>query len=169
MRTTVIPAQITTVEDKIAGNLNLTQIILLLVSLFVATFIYATFPQKLSFSMFKIVLIVIQFFFFVFLSLRIKGKVVINWLIILSGYYLRPGFYVYSKNDAYLRDISYIADLEQKKAVKAVKASVKKTKAQTIAIPDFLGVEKILGVHRDKLRFKFDKNGGLDAIWQIKS
>jgi hypothetical protein len=39
MRTTVIPAQITTVEDRIAANLNLTQIILLLASLFVATFI----------------------------------------------------------------------------------------------------------------------------------
>ncbi|MDO8618594.1 MAG: PrgI family protein [Candidatus Daviesbacteria bacterium] len=168
MRTTVIPAQITTVEDKIAGSLNLTQIILLLVSLFVATFIYATFPQRLSFSMYKIIFIAIQFFFFVFLSLRIKGKVVINWLFILSSYYLRPGFYIYSKNDTYLRDISYIAGLEPKKAAAAA-ATVKKTKAQTTVIPDLLGVEKILGVKKDRLSFKFDKNGGLDAIWQVKS
>jgi len=29
MRTTIIPAQITTVEDKIAGSLNMTQILIL--------------------------------------------------------------------------------------------------------------------------------------------
>ena len=53
MRTTVIPAQITTVEDRIGANLNLTQIVLLLASLFIATFIYATFPPKLVISFFK--------------------------------------------------------------------------------------------------------------------
>ncbi len=166
MRTTVIPAQITTVEDKIAGNLNLTQISLLLVSLFVATFIYAVFPQKLSFSMYKIVLIAIQFVFFVSLSLRIKGKVVLNWIFILSSYYLRPGFYIYSKNDVYLRDISYIKDLEEKKAIQVEKAPAKKT--QIAVIPALLGVDRILGIQKSKLSFKFDKNGGLDAIWQVK-
>ncbi len=169
MRTTVIPAQITTVEDKIAGNLNLTQIVLLLASLFVATFIYATFPQRLSFSMYKIIFIAIQFFFFVFLSLRIKGKVVVNWLFILSSYYFRPGFYIYSKNDAYLRDIPYLAELEEEKAIKVAKAEAKKTKSQAVIIPGLLGVDQLLGVRRDKLDFKFDKNGGLDAIWQVKS
>ena len=41
MRTTVIPAQITTVEDKIAGSLNLTQILILMIPVFWATIVYA--------------------------------------------------------------------------------------------------------------------------------
>ena len=169
MRTTVIPAQITTVEDKIAGNLNLTQIILLLVSLFVATFIYAVFPQRLHFSIYKIVLIGIQFFVFVALSLRVRGKVVLNWLFILSNYYFRPRFYVFNKNDIYLRDIIFPQQPLQKKAYKTQTAkALRKDKSQTISITDLGQLEKILIAHRDKLGIKFDKNGGINAFWQAK-
>lgn len=171
MRTTVIPAQITTVEDKIAGNFNLTQIVLLLVSLFVATFIYAVFPQRLHFSIYKIVLIIIQFLIFILLSLRIRGRIVLNWLFILSSYYLRPGFYIYSKNDTYLRDMSYLTELEKKKAVKTQKAFSKKSKfnSPAVFISDLSRLERLLlRANRSRLSFKFDKNGGMNAIWQIK-
>ncbi len=105
MRTTVIPAQITTVEDRIAANLNLTQIILLLASLFVATFIYAVFPHRLSLTFYKYPLFVINFIVFITLSLRIKGRVVLNWLFVLSTYYFRPRYYVFNKNAITLRNI----------------------------------------------------------------
>jgi hypothetical protein len=39
MRTRVIPAQITTVEDRIAGNLNLTQILLLMIPVILGTYL----------------------------------------------------------------------------------------------------------------------------------
>lgn len=40
MKTTVVPAQITTVEDKIAGSLTFTQIIMLVIPLLTSTAIY---------------------------------------------------------------------------------------------------------------------------------
>lgn len=168
MRTTVIPAQITTVEDKIAGNLNLTQIILLLLSLFIATAIYAVLPQKLSFTAYKIPLVIIQFIFCIALSLRVRGKVVLNWIFVLSSYYLRPRYYVFNKNDAYLRDI--ILPLSQmKKAVKTHKAlSKRQAKSDTISIVDLAHLEKLLTTHRAKLNIKFDRNGGMNAVWQTK-
>lgn len=46
MRSTVIPAQVTTVEDTIAGNLTITQIMLLIAPVLLSTAIYAVVPGK---------------------------------------------------------------------------------------------------------------------------
>jgi len=39
------------------------------------------------------------------LSLRIKGKIVIHWLSILIRYNLRAKYYIYNKNESYLRTL----------------------------------------------------------------
>src|SRR3990167_3060130 len=144
MRTTVIPAQITTVEDKIAANLNLTQIVLLLASLFIATFIYATFPPKLGFSIYKIPLFIITFLTCGILALRIKGRVVLNWLFILSAYYLRPRYYVYNKNDLTARNIEFVPKPAKPKTVRAKAVKAKGTKSRTLSISDLIRMEAIL-------------------------
>ncbi|OGE78057.1 hypothetical protein A3J19_01100 [Candidatus Daviesbacteria bacterium RIFCSPLOWO2_02_FULL_41_8] len=165
MRTTVIPAQITTVEDKIAGNFNLTQILLLLASLFIAVGIYAVLPARLHFSVYKIPLIIAGFFVCCTLALRIKDRVVLNWLFILAGYYLRPAYYVSDKNDVYLRDI-VLEPILKKKAKKAVRLNrAGNEKEAPMFDPD--SVERILGISRAKLSFKFDKEG-INAVWQAK-
>lgn len=165
MKTTVIPAQITTVEDKIAGNLNLTQIMLLLASLFIAVGIYAVLPARLHFSVYKIPLIIAGFLVCFTLALRIKDRVVLNWLFILAGYYLRPAYYVADKNDIYLRDI-VLEPVIKKKVRKAHRLSkAKNEKEVPMFIPD--NIERILGISRAKLSFKFDKEG-INAVWQAK-
>ncbi len=116
MRTTVIPAQVTTVEDKIAGNLNLTQIMLLLAPVLINTGIYVILPEAMHFSIFKIILISIIFIVFILLSLRIKDRVLLNWVAILAAYFLRPHLYVFNKNSSYLRDIP--VESKQKKSRK---------------------------------------------------
>lgn len=165
MRTTVIPAQITTIEDKIAGNLNLTQIVLLLMSLFSAVLIYAVLPQKVSFTLYKIPLIVISMLTFCVLALRVKNRVVLNWLVLFASYYFRPTFYIANKNDLYLRDV--ILDLPIKNKVRK-SVSLKKAKSEK-KVPVFNpeNVERILGIPRARLSFKFEK-GGLNAVWQVK-
>lgn len=165
MRTTVIPAQITTVEDKIAGNLNLAQILLLLGSLFIAVFIYAVLPAKLQFSLYKLPLIILGFITCATLALRIKGRIVLNWLFILAGYYLRPGYYVANKNDIYLRDVilTPVAKRKDKKAGSPAKVK------QEAKVPKFdpRSVERVLGISRNRLSFRFDREG-LNAVWQVK-
>jgi hypothetical protein len=105
MRTTVIPAQITTVEDKIAGNLNFTQISILIIPVFWTMLVYEIFPPYSFFVIYKLPLILIVLAICVILSLRIKGKVVLNWLIVLIKYSLRPKYYLFNKNDTYLRTL----------------------------------------------------------------
>ncbi len=105
MRSTVIPAQVTTVEDTIAGNLTLTQIILLIMPVLLSTAVYAVMPERLVLSTYKIPLIVILFAVFVVLALRIKGRIVLSWLSVMAIYYFRPHIFVFNKNTIYARNI----------------------------------------------------------------
>lgn len=99
MKTVVVPAQITTVEDKIAGNLTLPQIVLLVFSLVVGAGIYAAIFPKLHFNAVKIVLIGMEFSFFGGLALRYNGKILGEWLVIYLRFRSRPRRYIYTKND----------------------------------------------------------------------
>lgn len=162
MRTTVIPAQITTVEDRIAANLNLTQIILLLASLFVATFIYAVFPHRLSLTLYKYPLFIIDFIVFITLSLRIKGRVVLNWLFVLSTYYFRPRYYVFNKNDIVLRNV-VMPVFQTKKKTKAIAHSKETIVVEKIKLAEQMVVENILNNPNAKISFK---KGGVNVYVQ---
>jgi len=105
MRSTVIPAQVTTVEDTIAGNLTLTQIILLIMPVLLSTAVYAVMPERLALTTYKIPLIIALFTIFVALALRIKGRIVLSWLSVMAIYYFRPHIFVFNKNTVYARDI----------------------------------------------------------------
>ena len=96
MRTSIIPAQITTVEDKIAGNLNMTQIGILMVPVFLGTAIYCFFPPFMHFAIYKVVVVAFIVIVALLLALRIKGKVVLNWLVILLRFFTEGLAYVSS-------------------------------------------------------------------------
>lgn len=157
MRTTVIPAQITTVEDKIAGNLNLTQIVLLLASLFMATFIYAVFPPRLAFSVYKIPLFLVTFIIFGTLALRIKGKVVLNWLFILAEYFLRPQYYIFNKNDLTTRDIQYVLKPARAKVFHAKAVKEKEAKSSRLSIAEMVRLETMLANPKNSFTLRFKK------------
>jgi len=98
MRTTVIPAQITTIEDRIAGNLTLTQILLLITPVFITTVVYILVPTQMAFTLPKIVLTCILSLISITLSIRIKTRLILEWVMIISAYFLRPRIFVYNKN-----------------------------------------------------------------------
>ncbi len=105
MRTTIISAQITTVEDKIAGNLNLTQIILLCIPIFASPLLYMYLLPSMKFSWYKVVLLTCIALPSVVLSIRIKGKIMLEWFAVLVRYTIRPRFYVFDKNDTTCREL----------------------------------------------------------------
>ena len=159
MRTTVIPAQITTVEDKIAGNLNLTQVFILMVPVFFGTAVYVLTPPFFRFAIYKIAVISIVTLISLLLSLRIKGKVVANWLGVLLRYNLRPKYYVFNKNEAYLREV-YLP----KTAVKLHKKAVVKNNARANSknfIKDVSKLERYLKNPKYALTLKPNRKGGV--------
>ncbi len=114
MKTKVIPAQITTIEDKITNNLNLTQLFLLVAPILFGISFYTVMPVKFRFTTYKIPFILIAFIVFPVLSLRVKGRVLINWLILWFTFLLRSHIYVFNKNDLYLREVLFETEKKQK-------------------------------------------------------
>lgn len=164
MRTTVIPAQITTVEDKIAGSLNFTQILLLMVPVFWITFVYAIFPPKLHLMWYKIPLALIVLLVCLVLAVRIKEKIVLHWLLVILRYSLRPKYYLFNKNDSFSRDM----DLPiEKKARKYKVEAVKKQKENTnFGIAELVYLENLVKEKNYSLSFKNTKKGGLNVVFE---
>lgn len=104
MKTAIVPAQVTTVEDKVAGNLNLTQLILIASPVFIGGVLYALLPPSFEIATYKIVTMTILFSVFALLAIRIKERLLLMWLVIFFRYNSRPRYYVLDKNDLYLRN-----------------------------------------------------------------
>lgn len=170
MRTTVIPAQITTIEDKIAGNLSLTQILILMVPVFWTAIVYTLLTPAMKLAWYKFPLILIVLFICLTLSLRIKGKVVLNWLIVLLNFNVRPKYYLFNKSDTFSR----IIDLPvfEKKQIKLFKEkAVTKEAPKTVPnfnVSDFVRLENFINNSDYSLSFKSKKGGVNVAFEQIK-
>ena len=160
MKSTVVPAQITTVEDKIAGSLNFIQIILLVFSLIIGTAFYGLIPPKLHLSTLKIILLIAEFAVFGLLALRYKGRILADWLVIYLRYKARPRIYIFTKNDPQSRE--QFADIkimqkEKTPLVATVKKRIKNNKL--IDHPIFENSGSIISI-------KPSKKGGFDVEYQ---
>jgi len=160
MRTTIIPAQITTVEDKIAGNLNFTQLILLVIPLIINCLVYTLLPERMHLNQYKTVLMLTSFFIFGILAFRVRGKILINWLILIIQYNLRPKYYIFNKNDLSGRKIEITLD---KKEANANKTKVTITR-EASAFSDLANLEKLLTKKTASIRFKPNKGGIYVAV-----
>ncbi len=167
MRTTVIPAQVTTIEDTIAGSLNLTQIALLLSSLFVITFMYAVFPKPMMISYYKVILFIITFAIFGGLAVRIKGKIVLSWFFVLSAYYLRPRYYVFNKNDLTTRNFELFVKKPSPKVSHRKAANEKKAERKVLAVGEMIQAENIFNNPNNSLSLSFKKGGLNVAVKEI--
>lgn len=166
MKTTIIPAQITTVEDTIAGNLNLTQILLLLGMLFYITFVYAVLPEKFHFTGYKIPLIIFGSIFIGIFALRIKGRIVLSWFMVLARYFLRPGHYLFDKNTTYLRQTTPPLLQDEKTPATISTAHAKKQHNYHLSFPDMIKIEGVIRKQKTKFRFRFGTNGGMHVSVQ---
>jgi hypothetical protein len=162
MRTTTVPAQITTVEDKIAGELNIMQLLLLVAPVFGSAAIYVGLPPFFASAPFKIVIIVCLFVVFGTLAIRIKGKIVLAWLMILVRYNARPRYYLFNKNDTYMRDIP--KPEVQQEAVKKVEAKKAEPAPQPrLSTADLVQIEQLITNPEANLHFRTDKKGALSV------
>lgn len=103
MKTTVVPAQITTVEDKVAGNLSFTQLLLLVTPVFIDGAIFTLLPPLFNFSILKLMICIVVALACMTLAIRIRGKILLTWMVVIATYKIRPKFYLFNKNDMYLR------------------------------------------------------------------
>ena len=169
MKTAIVPAQITTVEDKVAGNLSLSQLLLLAAPVFIGSAIYIIFPPSMGAAMYKLVILTVLVVGFSLLAIRIKGRILLLWLITIVRYNLRPRFHVFNKNDAYLRDTSTEVLPQDRE-----EQSIDDLGGDHILIPvlstrETVLLEGIIANPQAKLHFLTDRKGALRVrITEIK-
>lgn len=154
MRTTIIPAQITTVEDKIAGSLNMTQILILMFPVLWTALIYILFAPTMKLVPYKLGLIGVVIMVCLILVIRIKDKIVAEWLGVVLRYQFRPKYWLYNKNDIANRiiDIPDIPDIaiSKRKTTKKI-SSDQKTE---INISDLVRLEQLIESGKVAVRYQ---------------
>lgn len=159
MKVTVVPAQVTTVEDKIMGTLGLSQLLLLIAPVFIGGGCYIFLPPFSDFHPYKYLLVGVLAVLCILLAIRIKGKLVASWIVVLLRYNLRPRLYVFNKNTAMFR--------EQYEDVTPTEETTTKKETETnYHIPklDFHTAAKVRDLIDNperRLRFESTKKGGL--------
>lgn len=113
MRTTIVPSQITTIEDKVAANLGLSQVLLLITPVFGGSGIFVILPPFFNYATYKIVLIAAVALVCGMLAVRIKGRIVLLWALAILRFNLRPMYYVFDKNSVCSRDLNTSAPSEE--------------------------------------------------------
>lgn len=168
MRTTIIPAQITTVEDKIAGNLNLTQIILLLIPIFSGSAIYILFPPFSEYALYKLIVILCIAAVSCGCAIRFKEKMVLQWIGILVRYSNRPRYYLYNKNDLFLRENSN-TKLSEEKTIAAKHIHKINESKPANSLKERIKLDLLIDNPKANISFKPTRKGGMYvSISEIK-
>lgn len=161
MRKTVVPAQVTTVEDKITGNLGLSQLVLLVLPVFGGSALFVALPPFFSYATYKVVLIVCFAVLCGTLAIRIKGKILLMWLVVILKYNLRPRYYVIDRKSSYLREEAVPIKLEVNKEDTENKPV--RTFNPSLAVHELVEVEKLLTNPDANLQLRTNRKGELSV------
>jgi len=168
MKATIVPAQVTTVEDRVAGNLGFSQLILFIAPVFGGSLLYAVLPPVMGASLYKIIFISVLTVTSAVLAIRIKGKIVLLWLVVLLKYARRPKYYLFDKNSTSFRE-----DYPEP-PVKTDDEPASTKDLEPVALP-LLNVKERLLVHEAlddplcRVEFGATKKGGLNVrVYEVQ-
>jgi hypothetical protein len=159
MKVTVVPAQVTTVEDRIVGSLGFSQLVLIVTPVFIAAALFAVLPPAMGSAVYKYVIMGVLAFLCCLLAIRIKGKILAAWLIVILRYNLRPKYYLFDKNVSTLRE-NYTARQEKKQEEVPIKTKSKDNYPR-LGIPETAKVLAAIENPAAKVRFETGKKGNL--------
>lgn len=160
MRTTAVPAQVTTVEDRIMGNLGFSQLVLFILPIFVGAGLFVILPPMMHGSLYKYVVMVVIATISSILAIRIKGKIVLLWLITIVRYNVRPKYYVFQKSTAAHREEYRIQKADAPEEVR-ITDKAKVSELPKLAFHDAAYVLETINKPGSNLRFEMTKKGGL--------
>jgi hypothetical protein len=168
MRSTVVPAQVTTVEDRIAGSLGLSQLLLLAVPIFGGSALFVVLPPFFNYAVYKVVMIVCFAVLCGLLAIRVKGKLLLFWLIAIVRYNSRPRFYVFNKNSGHLRDGTPKAQGDEVEESTEKKKKILPRLPQ-LSTPELVQIEDIIANPQANLHFRTNRKGELSVhITEVK-
>lgn len=160
MRSTVVPAQVTTVEDRIMGSLGFSQLALLVLPIFIAAALFVVLPPVMHGSVYKYVVSLVIALILSILAIRIKGKIILLWLVTILRYNLRPKYYLFNKNVAAFRENRPVKTNEVNEEAAPIKRP-DRTTLPKLALHDATKVLETIQKQNSNLRFEMTKKGGL--------
>lgn len=159
MKTTVVPAQVTTVEDRIIGKLGFSQIVLLMIPVFLSAGVFTLLPPVMNGALYKYTLMALSLTGCGVLSIRIKGKIIALWLVTALRYNLRPKYYLFDKNSTAFRDEYKSTSLEDEESIN--QPTEKLQKPEKLDDISTIKTRQIIDDPTANVRFETDKKGGL--------
>jgi hypothetical protein len=166
MRVTAVPAQVTTVEDRIVGSLNVNQLLLLCTPVFGGGLLYIAAPPFLVITFYKVAIMAFLAIICGLLAIRIKGTLVLSWLSILLRYWLRPRYYIFDKRSTHSRE--QFAEVHEVVEVDAVANEKKVRKQSMLSLDELSKIHEIIENPAAKLAFETRKGDLYVRIRQIK-
>lgn len=161
MKVTVVPAQVTTVEDRIIGNLGFSQMLLLIVPVFVGGALFALLPPVMESALYKYLIMGIIALICCIMAIRIRGKILAAWLVTILRFNLRPRYYLFNKNTSGLRqDYPYTVKKTDKKQATSKRERVKLPRLGTA---ETIKVLAAIENPASQLRFETTRKGGLSV------
>lgn len=161
MRTTIVPAQVTTVEDRIAGRLGLTQLLLLIMPIFGGSAIFVVLPPFFAYAVYKVVLITCVAVLCAMLAIRIKGKILLFWVITLLRYNARPRYYLFNKNSAHTREIILPADIEEEPTKEVTTEAITTARKINLTTAERVQIEDLLANPAANVHITTNRKGEL--------
>ena len=165
-RTTTVPAQITTVEDKIIGSLGMIQLVLLGGALLGSGALFLCVPPANSTSVFKVVLMVVMDAFLCASAFRYKGELLLKWGVLGLHYAIRPSRWIYDKNSMYLRPPSDDNRAKTTEATVEIE-EVAYAPIDTLNTPERVRVERLMGSSSANVRY-INTKGGLKIVYSTE-
>lgn len=162
MKTTIVPAQVTTVEDKIAGNIGMSQLLLLVVPIFIGSALFVLLPPFFSYATYKAVVIAVIALVCALLAIRIKGKLALFWIAVMVRYNRRPRYYVFDKNDLHLRETDSLPDPEASIEIDQ-RDYESRAVSPALRLSDVVTAEELMANPRAQFRLEINKKGILSV------
>ncbi len=97
MKTVIVPAQITTIEDVVIGSLTVTQLITLAIPVF-ACLVCVVLPPSFTVAVYKVCVVAGLYCVCWPLAIRWHNRLIARHIWIARRYARRPGYYVCDKN-----------------------------------------------------------------------
>lgn len=163
MRTTIVPSQVTTVEDRIAGRLGLSQLLLLVAPIFGGSAIFVILPPFFNYAPYKAVFIVCVASLSALLAIRIKGKILLFWAITLIRYSARPRYYLFNKNSAHTREITQPVKLDDESAKEDTVLIAAPARKINLTTAERVQIENLIANPSADIHFTTSKKGELNV------
>lgn len=161
MRVTAVPAQVTTVEDRIMGNLGFSQLVLFILPVFVGAGLFIILPPVMHGSLYKYIVMAVIATISSVLAIRIKGKIILLWLITIIRYNNRPKFYVFQKSIDHREQYKTQETTTPDETKNTVKEKV--SRLPKLSFHDAAYVLEAINNPDSNLRFEMNKRGGLNV------